>query len=348
MFEKIKKHLLYAGVSKEEYNSVSDIIVRENLNTAIMFSATALLLVLSMLIISIFVSDFHDSRLIYIYGLIGAAVIAAVSLAGKKKKSAALCHLAVYLSVSLFLMYGMAISVQAADRVTVTFMVMLLLLPLIYVDRPARMAATMLFYMIVFIVVIDITKNVDVRIIDMVDTLMFGSISIVSSFIIIKIKVKSYVMAKKLKNMSEKDMLTGLNNRNCYESRLEGYKTEFNRSISCIYIDANGLHDLNNTKGHKAGDEMLCCMAKELKYLFGDINTYRIGGDEFVVFIVDAKENYVCENMAKFISKITEKGYSAAAGYDFQSENVNISALIEEAEKRMFIDKAKYHELHKR
>ena len=59
------------------------------------------------------------------------------------------------------------------------------------------------------------------------------------------------------------------------------------RTISpaiCVYIDANGLHELNNERGHEAGDLMLRFVADSLMEQFPKGSLYRVGGDEFVVF----------------------------------------------------------------
>ena len=59
------------------------------------------------------------------------------------------------------------------------------------------------------------------------------------------------------------------------------------RTISpaiCVYIDANGLHELNNERGHEAGDLMLRFVADSLMEQFPRGSLYRVGGDEFVVF----------------------------------------------------------------
>ena len=58
------------------------------------------------------------------------------------------------------------------------------------------------------------------------------------------------------------------------------------RTISpaiCVYIDANGLHELNNERGHEAGDLMLRFGAESLMEQFPKGSLYRVGGDEFVV-----------------------------------------------------------------
>ena len=79
--------------------------------------------------------------------------------------------------------------------------------------------------------------------------------------------------------------LTGLNNRNCYEWMIQTYPNMCKSSLSCIYIDVNGLHELNNTQGHKAGDDMLSYIAQVTQKYFGMQNAYRIGGDEFCVLL---------------------------------------------------------------
>ena len=71
------------------------------------------------------------------------------------------------------------------------------------------------------------------------------------------------------------------------------------RTISpaiCVYIDANGLHELNNERGHEAGDLMLRFVADSLMEQFPKGSLYRVGGDEFVVFPAPA-ENGVGDDL---------------------------------------------------
>lgn len=64
-------------------------------------------------------------------------------------------------------------------------------------------------------------------------------------------------------------------------------------SLSCVYVDVNGLHELNNASGHEKGDQMLQTVALELQGRFGRDNCYRTGGDEFVAFVQDEPETAV-------------------------------------------------------
>ena len=107
--------------------------------------------------------------------------------------------------------------------------------------------------------------------------------------------VRDFVMAlrnihyhRQIERLGIIDSMTGLKNRNCYEQTLDSYAEKCsNDSLCCLYMDVNGLHILNNTLGHSAGDEMLIYIANSIKKLFGTDDAYRIGGDEFVVLCED-------------------------------------------------------------
>ena len=89
--------------------------------------------------------------------------------------------------------------------------------------------------------------------------------------------ISSYRLIKELGSVCS---LTGLRNRNNYQKALEDYAKFTKGTICCIYIDANGLHELNNSLGHGAGDTMLRFIGTSMKQFFGSSHTFRIGGDE--------------------------------------------------------------------
>ena len=82
---------------------------------------------------------------------------------------------------------------------------------------------------------------------------------------------------------SKMDVLTNLYNRFSFNEKTEAYEKNRPDHLIGIYADADGLHALNDEKGHFAGDAFLKLCGKCLKDGFGD-DCYRIGGDEFVAF----------------------------------------------------------------
>lgn len=348
MFNIVKNLAIYGGTEKESYLDIKERIERSNGRTALVFGSVAAILIGIMLVLSFFLEGFASSRQVYLIGTILSILI--VITAGSSKKVSALTYVSVYLAISVFLLYGIAIAtLTRPEEQTVTFMVMLIFVPLIFVDRPLRMAVSLTVYIVGFIIMACITKEEPVLSVDVTDAVIFGILAIVSETIVYRSKINGYVLENKLHIMSETDQLTGLNNRNCYEWRLETYPEMCKKSLCCIYIDVNGLHELNNREGHKAGDDMLRCIADIVKDHFGNRDTYRIGGDEYVAFAVDMTQDEIDKRITEMRLLIAEQGYHAAMGYEFrEKDGININTLILGAESKMYKDKTEYYKNHDR
>ncbi len=96
---------------------------------------------------------------------------------------------------------------------------------------------------------------------------------------------------KQLKYKTFHDELTGLNNRTHLAQKIDKIDTASNLPISLIMIDINGLKIVNDTFGHKKGDEMLKKTAGILESVTGDEDVLvRYGGDEFLIFLLQTKK----------------------------------------------------------
>ncbi|HAJ98372.1 MAG TPA: hypothetical protein DCO72_11635 [Ruminococcus sp.] len=137
------------------------------------------------------------------------------------------------------------------------------------------------------------------------------------------------------------DVLTGLQNRNRYEALCCQLKTE---GLACIYVDANGLHEINNSKGHLAGDQMLRFIADTLKVSFGETETFRIGGDEFVVFQHGKTKEELEKTLENVHEDIQKNDYHISAGLCMGNESETVRDVIKTAEVRMYEAKKKYYE----
>jgi diguanylate cyclase (GGDEF)-like protein len=83
------------------------------------------------------------------------------------------------------------------------------------------------------------------------------------------------------------DALTGLPNRTLILDRTEQMLARSRRSQSpaaALFIDLDNFKDINDTLGHRAGDELLQAVAERLDGVTRDADALgRLGGDEFVV-----------------------------------------------------------------
>lgn len=147
-----------------------------------------------------------------------------------------------------------------------------------------------------------------------------------------------------IKEQGEKDVLSGLYNRNRYEMDLPEYLNRYKKSLACIYVDVNGLHELNNSKGHEAGDRMLKTVAKQMREKFGTQYTYRIGGDEFLAFAVDKDRETVGRLCREMEAVLAKKNFHISVGVHWETEVSSMDILVKEAEKKMYMAKRDYYE----
>jgi len=140
------------------------------------------------------------------------------------------------------------------------------------------------------------------------------------------------------------DPLTGVLNRVVYKRDLIEYDKEKPDDFSCIYIDVNELHLINNKYGHAAGDEMLIYIANTLKEIFYEHRIYRMGGDEFLVFLSNTKQEKIKKDIENFVEQLKPMNYHVAIGMSYRTKNTNTEEVIREAEIRMYEAKAQYYQ----
>lgn len=147
----------------------------------------------------------------------------------------------------------------------------------------------------------------------------------------------------KIHEMASYDMLTGLLNRNSHERALKQYASSSTKPDGCIYVDVNGLHEVNNQFGHAAGDEMLRFIASAMQQIFGNEHTYRIGGDEFLVFIFRTPREQIEQQLAQLFNLVEQQNYHISIGLEYPEQEEDISLMLARAEKDMYEEKKKYY-----
>lgn len=146
-----------------------------------------------------------------------------------------------------------------------------------------------------------------------------------------------------LERIGTYDAVTGLKNRACYQNSLASYACSPS-ALFCLYIDANGLHELNNRLGHSMGDAMLRYIGNCLQALFGENDAYRIGGDEFVVFCNTCTQEEITSRIQQLHIRLNKHMYHVSVGCAMQEGDIDIQRLIEDAEKHMYQNKKLYYE----
>lgn len=84
------------------------------------------------------------------------------------------------------------------------------------------------------------------------------------------------------------DAMTGLANRRKLAPVLKAYRKEYpDKILGGIMIDVNAFKAINDTYGHKVGDEVLLEVADTLsRSVYRTDHVFRLGGDEFLILTV--------------------------------------------------------------
>ncbi len=153
-----------------------------------------------------------------------------------------------------------------------------------------------------------------------------------------------------LRRLSYSDPLTKVKNSRAYTSALEELRSN-QEKYGIIYIDVNDFKKINDTYGHKTGDEILHITAERLANVIrlGD-TVYRIGGDEFAAIIRGDHEKVFFEGIIRRMKdvmnrKVTLSGkavnVSISCGYArYPEDGTDSEAVIQIADSEMYKDKA--------
>ncbi|MEH2048631.1 GGDEF domain-containing response regulator [Nostoc sp.] len=153
-----------------------------------------------------------------------------------------------------------------------------------------------------------------------------------------------------VRQLSLTDELTGLyNRRGFFWLANHQFKIARRTEIFCclLFVDLDGLKQINDSLGHEIGDRAIVDTAQLLKQSFRESDIVgRIGGDEFVIFVsvcspgnTDEFRPRLQENIDRFNQEHNysyQLSISVGATQCALNENASLEQLLEEADKLMY------------
>ena len=156
-----------------------------------------------------------------------------------------------------------------------------------------------------------------------------------------------------LERIAHYDVLTDLPNRVLLADRLSQAMVQsqrHNRSIAVAYMDLDGFKAINDTYGHDVGDELLITLSRRMQRALREGDTLaRIGGDEFIVVMVDLEN---IEDSKPLLTRLLKAAaapvsvddnlmqVSASVGVTFYpQDNVEADILLRHADQSMYVAK---------
>ncbi|HTW08253.1 MAG TPA: GGDEF domain-containing protein, partial [Acidimicrobiales bacterium] len=110
---------------------------------------------------------------------------------------------------------------------------------------------------------------------------------------LVDLALANALMLQAAHEQAHTDVLTNLPNRRGFEAFMASRPGR--RPYVIMVLDLDGLKSVNDSLGHRAGDEVLVRVADAVRYTMrrGDVLA-RIGGDEFAAYLFDADETDAC------------------------------------------------------
>jgi diguanylate cyclase (GGDEF)-like protein/PAS domain S-box-containing protein len=155
---------------------------------------------------------------------------------------------------------------------------------------------------------------------------------------------------QQLEHIANYDALTGLPNRLLLADRLEQAIIQSERqgsSLALVYLDLDGFKAVNDQHGHTVGDALLITLSQRMRAMLREIDTLaRIGGDEFVVVLVNLDNQQDCEPLLERLLRsaadpVIVDGLilqvSASIGVTlYPKDNVDADRLLRHADQAMY------------
>ncbi len=153
------------------------------------------------------------------------------------------------------------------------------------------------------------------------------------------------------KELARRDELTGVKNKTAYNELEKSIQENIDNGMDylpfgLIVCDTNDLKKINDSEGHVAGDGYLKKSAKLLCNIFVHSPVFRVGGDEFVVFL--RGEDYSNrESLMKTLQTAVRENLQSEAGAVLASgmaeyipeKDTLVSEIFDRADKAMYKNK---------
>lgn len=160
-----------------------------------------------------------------------------------------------------------------------------------------------------------------------------------------------YDATQKLTVLSSTDTLTGIYNRFQFNKTIVekiAQSKRYKRKLALCFLDLDKFKLINDTLGHKAGDNLLIEVTKRLQScLRADDFLARLGGDEFAIIFSDLEEYNAAGMVAKKIIEVLTPSYNLEGQEIHSSSSIGIACYPKDGENQEELlknaDIAMYH-----
>ena len=281
---KIRDYLCYCGISKDEYNAVKKDAYVSNFRVWRILHILISVVFAVLFFNSLFDDLLRTNELLYfaflIYTLISSVFFFIM------REDSLIAQFWIYLSISLLLLFGCFLTKNNLDHPSTTFIVLLLISPMFMIDKPFFMGIELAVASAIYLTWMHAIKDPLIWKMDLINVLTFAASAFFIHIILNSIRIREFVLTRKINMQKDIDDLTGLKNKGAVTREINSYLADPEKSKGILFIlDIDRFKVINDTYGHDVGDDVIQKLGEYLNgYFSSDEIVGRFGGDEFIFF----------------------------------------------------------------
>ena len=144
--------------------------------------------------------------------------------------------------------------------------------------------------------------------------------------------------------ISRTDSLTGCLNRRGFEEWAEAAirsAADRSRSVVVVLVDLDGFKQVNDTRGHAAGDTLLREVGTCLLDTVGPRDFVgRLGGDEFALLLHDAEESPAAQTADRVVERLRQVAPASIGAATAPEDGGDLDAVLRRADWRLYESKS--------
>ncbi len=196
MQNKRKHSLRKLFVTDEAYHSVLDAVCKNNRNVILILCSACSAIFASLITLGLFhiAVDAEDLPIFLFAFLYTLGVLLLVTISGRQNDKVVTS--AMYLIITAVMFYGLLVSYRSPDQYTVTFIAMMGIMSMTFVDKPARMCIVNGIFTLICVGMIALHKDESLRAADIINVSSFSLLSIIGGLLTMNMKIHTCVMDK--------------------------------------------------------------------------------------------------------------------------------------------------------
>lgn len=288
LFRYLGNIFVNCGVSSEEYKSVKKMAYAANFRSWKYLHILITVMCGFLVAATFFYPAIEYNRVVYITAFCYNLAITIMFFKVFKEDSL-IAQLLIYVTMIAMLCAGLLISVNSKNMMAVSFNVFIVAIPMFMIDRPYFVAILLTSATSISVWHSYMLKIPEAATGDLLNGLLFLILGIIINCFYNALRVKEFLLQKKLEEERDTDSLTGLMNKSALMASVEEFIGAESSKGVMIVLDIDNFKKINDFYGHPEGDKVLDQLGHFLaSYLKPEDIKGRFGGDEFILLLKDA------------------------------------------------------------